>query len=213
MMTMIEILPLMLGVLLAQISPGPNMVAVSSFALGATRKAGVFAAAGVASGVFVWAILFAFGVGGLMSAFPQTITAMKIVGGSYLLYLAFKALRSTWLDSPKNVDAGCLKATNSRAYITGLLVVLTNPKAALMWVAISMFLASTNPAYWQFLVVGICASFSAMMVYGTYAVLFSTGAAVRTYDRFYRFIEASFGVVFGSLGVKLILDVVKELKA
>jgi threonine/homoserine/homoserine lactone efflux protein len=49
---MIEFLPLVLGVVLAQVSPGPNMMAVSSIALGAGRRAGLLTAAGVASGVF-----------------------------------------------------------------------------------------------------------------------------------------------------------------
>ncbi len=93
---MIELLPLILGIFLAQASPGPNMMAVSSIALGSGRKAGILTATGVATGVFVWAVLFAFGIGAFLNAFPETLTAMKLLGGSYLLYLGLKALRSAW---------------------------------------------------------------------------------------------------------------------
>ncbi|WP_268995454.1 LysE family translocator [Microvirga roseola] len=93
---MIEIAATFIGVLLAQISPGPNLMAVSSAALGSGRGAGIATAAGVATGVVIWAILFAFGVGALLQAFPQTLTAMRFLGGGYLIYLSLKALRTAF---------------------------------------------------------------------------------------------------------------------
>ncbi|MBB4018401.1 threonine/homoserine/homoserine lactone efflux protein [Chelatococcus caeni] len=52
-----------------------------------------------------------------------------------------------------------------------------------------------------------------MLVYGTYAVLFSTGVAVRAYQRFFRAIEGAFGAVFGAVGAHLLADGVRELRA
>jgi threonine/homoserine/homoserine lactone efflux protein len=209
---MFEVLPLIFGVLLMQATPGPNMMAVSSIALGSGRRAGVSTAAGVATGVFVWAVLFTFGMGAVLSAFPQSVTAMKLVGGGYLVYLGVRALRAAWRGSGGGTDAAGVAATRSRAYLTGLLVVLTNPKAALMWVAISMFLAASGLSSAQFLFVGLCTSASAMAVYGVYALLFSTGVAKRAYRRLFRGVEAVFGVVFGALGARLVSDGLRELR-
>lgn len=211
---MIEFLPLVLGVLLAQVSPGPNMMAVSSIALGAGRRAGVLTAAGVASGVFVWAILFTFGIGAFFNAFPESITAMKLAGGSYLLFLGVRAVRAAFAAAADGGgDAERLDRSGRRAFATGLLVVLTNPKAALMWIAVSIFLASAHLSHGQFLAIGLCMSLSAMTIYGTYAVLFSTGLAMRAYRRTARYVEAAFGTIFGALGVKLISDGIRELRA
>ncbi|HMB48942.1 MAG TPA: LysE family translocator [Afifellaceae bacterium] len=209
---MIEFVPLILGIFLAQASPGPNMMAVSSIALGSGRRAGMLTAAGVATGVFVWAILFAFGVGAFLNAFPQTITAMKLIGGGYLLYLGLKALRTAFSGEANVGSAAAARKTGAQAYGTGLLVVLTNPKAALMWVAVSMFLASAHSSSMQYLIVGVCVSLSAGAIYGVYAFLFSTGIALRAYGRVFRFVEAGFGMVFGAIGAKLVADGIRELR-
>ena len=210
---MFELLPLIFGVFLAQVSPGPNMMAVSSISLGSGRRAGALTAAGVASGVFVWAVLFAFGIDAFLAAFPQTITAMKLIGGGYLLYLGLRSLRSAFNGSGQTAAVADRRAAYGQAYRTGLLVVLTNPKAALMWVAVSMFLASAQLSNAQFLLVGLCVSASAMAIYGTYAWLFSTGVAVRAYRRLFRAVDGLFGAVFGALGAKLVTDGIRELRA
>ncbi len=210
---MLEFLPLIFGVFLAQVSPGPNMMAVSSISLGSGRKAGVMAAAGVASGVFVWAVLFTFGIGAIFKAFPEMITAMKLLGGGYLLFLGLKAIRAAWRGAKSGGDRAAMKTTDLRAFGTGFLVVLTNPKAALMWIAVSIFLASMSLSSMQFLLVGTCASLSAMAIYGSYALLFSTGMAMRAYGRAAHAIETTFGMVFGALGAKLIADGLRELRA
>jgi threonine/homoserine/homoserine lactone efflux protein len=210
---MIGIVGLFVGVLLAQVSPGPNMMAVASASLGTDRRSGIATAAGVASGVFIWAILFALGIGAILETFPQTVTAMKLIGGGYLLYLGFRALRSAFRPSASMQTAPGIAVSPVAAYRLGLVVVMTNPKAALMWVAIAMFMASTGLSSMHFLLIGIATSASAMLVYGTYAVLFSTGIAVRTYRRFFRAIEAIFGTMFGAVGGRLVVDGVRELRS
>ncbi len=210
---MLDFLPLIFGVFLAQMAPGPNLMAVSSISLGSGRKAGVMTAAGVASGVFVWAVLFTVGIGAFLKAFPQSITAMKLLGGGYLLFLGAKALLQAWRGSKAGNGTAGMRTTGSRAFATGFVVVLTNPKAALMWIAVSIFLASANLSNSQFLFIGACVSLSAMMIYGSYALMFSTGLAMRLYGRSAQFIEATFGAVFGVLGAKLIADGLKELRS
>ncbi|RCK35431.1 hypothetical protein TH9_01665 [Thalassospira xiamenensis] len=186
-MYMMELGTVMVGIALAQISPGPNMMAVSSAALSGGRQPGLLSAVGVATGVFIWSVLFSFGIGAVIDAFPQSLTAMKLVGGGYFLYLALKSLWS--------------------------FVVLTNPKAALMWVAVSMFLASAQGTHPALIVIGVLASCSAMVIYGIYALLFSTGVAVRAYQRFFRVVDGIFGAVFGVIGSKILIDGMRDLRS
>ena len=46
----------LLGVIAAQVSPGPNLVAVASVALAQGRQAALFVVTGVASGMLVWSV-------------------------------------------------------------------------------------------------------------------------------------------------------------
>lgn len=209
---MLELFPIFIGIILAQIAPGPNLMAVSSFAVKNSRKAGVLVASGVALGMFIWAILFSFGMAAFLSAFPQALTYIKLIGGSYLLYMAFMAIKSSLKPSINFAKATPSQTTNKQAFLTGLLVVLTNPKTALLWVAIATFLTGFHLSSIQFLVFGLAVSLSAFCVYGSYAYLFSTGLAVRGYNKFFKIIEAAFGTIFGALGAKLILDGLAEIK-
>jgi threonine/homoserine/homoserine lactone efflux protein len=210
---MLEIAGILVGIFLAQVSPGPNMMAVSSVSLGSGRWRGVSTAAGIATGVFVWALLSTLGIGAVLNAFPQTITAMRLLGGGYLLYLGFKALRAAFAPSSGSPVHGQMETSIAAAYRRGLLVALTNPKAALMWSAVSMYLASSGFSPLEFAIIDVGASTSALLVYGGYALIFSTGIIMRAYARFFRGIEGAFGAIFGLVGAKLFLDGMRELRA
>ncbi|MBA5779258.1 LysE family translocator [Stappia sp. F7233] len=210
---MVEILPMALAMLLAQLTPGPNMMAVSSIALGQGRRDGILTASGVAFGVLIWAALCAFGIGALFAAYPQAITAMKLIGGGYLALLGGKALIGAFRAKAVGSDGGIPAGLKRRqAFRTGLFVVLTNPKAALMWIAVSLFIGSAGGSGLKYLTVGLLASLSALTIYCGYALLFSTGFAARAHGRFYRAIETAFGTLFGLLGARLLFEGAREIR-
>ncbi len=210
---MLEILPLIVGVLLAQISPGPNSMAVISIALGSGRKPAIMASAGIAAGVLIWAALFTFGIAAFFQIFPQSITFIKLLGGSYLLFLAAKACYGVFSGNSANQKHQQVKKIVKTSFLTGLLVVLTNPKAAMMWIAVSTFLASSGVTRLDFIVLGLVFSASAMVIYSAYAALFSSNLALRSFGLFSTYINAAFAVVFGTLGAKLLFDGMKELRS
>ena len=51
---------------------------------------------------------------------------------------------------------------------------------------------------------------SGLIIYGTYAYLFSTGVAMRGYSRFSHWFEGIFAATFGAMGVSLIWAGVRE---
>ncbi|KMW60488.1 Threonine efflux protein [Candidatus Rhodobacter oscarellae] len=202
-----------LGVLAAQLSPGPNLAAVASTALGDGRRPALFVVLGVAIGMFVWSFSTALGLAALLEQFPLSLVLLRFVGGAYLLWMAFKAAKSVVRNAPVAVSADAAGLTDAAAFRRGLFVLLTNPKAVMMWAAVSTFLfgAGLTPA--QVLAFGPIGATSGLMVYGFYAWAFSTPAATRGYARAARGIEAVFAGAFGLLGGRLIWDGLKELKA
>ncbi|MEM6944378.1 MAG: LysE family translocator [Pseudomonadota bacterium] len=196
----------LLGTVLAQASPGPNLVAVAAAGLGQGRRAAMFVVLGVASGVLGWAAAVAFGLGAILAEYPSLLTAMKIVGGGYLLFLSAKALRAAVRNQPGTVAADPTRHGDLANLRLGALVVLTNPKAALMWAAVAAFLFGHGLSPAAVLAFGPVGALSAMVIYGGYALLFSTGIAMRAYKRAARVFEAAFGAVFGAMGAALALD-------
>ena len=198
------------GVALAQASPGPNMLAVTSIALGKGRNLALWTVVGVSCAMLVWAVAVALGLGLVVELFPSLLTAMKIVGGLYLLWIAAKALLAARTGGTASVRADERELTTAQAGRRGFLVVLTNPKAALMWTAVGTFQFGAGLSATEVALFGPLAALSAFLIYGGYGWLFSTGLAVRAYRRFSRVIEAMLGVVFGGLGGRLVWDGVGE---
>ncbi len=196
----------------AQLSPGPNFLAVTNAALSQSRSTALCVAAGIASGVLIWVSAFALGISALFQAHPLAGITLHFVGGLYFLYVAFKALRSSRRNSDAQPDRSSRHLTLASAWRRGLLVVLTNPKAALMWAAVTAFLSGSGLPPSGVLAFAPVGATSAFLIYGSYAVLFSTPLAIRGYNRVAGKIELIFGALFGLLGIKFIADGVGQLE-
>jgi threonine/homoserine/homoserine lactone efflux protein len=199
------------GIVLGQIAPGPNLLAVAGAALGQGRRAAFFLALGVATAIFIWVTLAAFGLAAILTIYPSLLTAMKLIGGGYLCFLALKSLVAAWRGRDPSFRASQADWTPLSAWRRGLLVNLTNPKSALMWSAVATFLYGSGLSAPQVLGFAPIGFVSALTVYGVYSVLLSSGLAKRAYARFARGIEAMFGLAFGMLGGKLVADAVREI--
>jgi threonine efflux protein len=206
------ILAALLGVMAAQASPGPNMMAVAGAALSQGRRSALLVVAGIATGSLIWAVATAFGLGELFRRFPQTLTALMFLGGLYLLWLGLRSLRSAWRGTAASIVANREQLTPAGAWRRGILVVLTNPKAALMWSAIATFLFGAGLPMQAVLGFGPLVALTATLIYGGYGLLFSSQMARRFYTRFARAIEFVFGAAFGALGGALILAGVRAIR-
>ncbi len=130
---------------------------------------------------------------------------IKIAGGLYLLWLAFKAFRSAASTKPIGGLARLARAGSFHLYfLRGLAVQMTNPKAALTWIAImSLGLAHSAPASTALIIV-IGTTILSVVGHIAYAVAFSTQKVVATYDRTRRWIDGALGVFFAFAGIKLL---------
>lgn len=71
-----------------------------------SRKAGIALALGISTGSFFWASMTAIGLTALIAAYASVLTVIKIIGGLYLLWLAFKSFRSAASTKPIMDPAG-----------------------------------------------------------------------------------------------------------
>lgn len=185
------------------LSPGPNILSVIGTSMSVSRKAGIALALGISLGSFLWATLTAIGLTTLLSAYASVLTIIKVAGGLYLLWLAFKAFRSAAsANPPSGVD---LRAGRPlRFFMRGVTIQMTNPKAALSWIAVmSLGLGASAPASVAMIIV---AGTTVLSVVGhvLYAMAFSTDRVVAVYLRARRGIEAALGVFFTFAGLKLL---------
>ncbi|MFM0632178.1 LysE family translocator [Paraburkholderia xenovorans] len=183
-------------------SPGPANLAIISVAASHGRKAALMFALGVVSGSMFWATVATLGVSAALIAYSHFIVAVKIFGGLYLLWLAFKSGRNALTTLPALVVNVERTPTLTSIYFRGATLHLTNPKAILVWISIVAISSNSTAPTHGALVAG-CAAIGCL-VFGGYAFLFSTEAARRMYVRTRRALEGSLAVVFGITGIRLL---------
>lgn len=191
--------------LVGMMSPGPNVLAVIGTSMAAGRREGMALALGVATGSLLWAILSLIGLTALLTVYAQALTALKIAGGLYLLWLAFKAFRSA--ASRHDLEARGIAGTQRSLLgygLRGLTIQMTNPKAALVWIAIISLGTQNHAPVSVGLAIVIGTFILSIVLHLTYALLFSTQRMVRVYGRARRGIQAGLGVVFGFAGLRLL---------
>ncbi|RYE75254.1 MAG: LysE family translocator, partial [Hyphomicrobiales bacterium] len=115
------------ALLVGAISPGPSFVFVVRTAVAQSRLEGLAAALGMGVGAFIYGCLAVVGLRTLMAEGGWLFMALKIAGGLYLVYLAWKI----WQGAPEPVavqHGGERQVNAARAFWLALLTQLSNPK-------------------------------------------------------------------------------------
>lgn len=191
--------------LLAIASPGPNILAVIGTSMGVNRKSGVALALGVAMGSFSWAVLTVIGLSALLTKYAIALTVIKVFGGLYLLWLAYKSFKSAALAhdiEAKELDGG--KRSPFGYAKRGFIIQMTNPKAALAWIAIISLGLTENAPVWVAAAIVIGTFILSVIIHILYAIAFSTPFMVRIYGKARRGIQATLGAFFAFAGIKLL---------
>ncbi len=170
-------------------SPGPSNLAIMSIASRSGRRAAFAFAAGVMSGSFFWAML---------AAYSGFLVAVKIAGGLYLLWLAFKSGRAAWkpkaraattqTDDPsaRRADASHQSEGDSRMDV--------GRRARLVGGTRTDVHARGRRGL----------SVHRRERVRGYAALFSMPSARRFYARSQRYLDAGLALVFGAAGLRLL---------
>lgn len=184
-------------------SPGPSNLAIMSIATTDGRRPAFMFALGVMTGSLFWALLATLGVSAAMMAWSHFVVAVKIFGGVYLLWLAFKSGRSALTVTDKVSQEAGRSPPLAHLYARGALLHLTNPKAILVWISIAALASSTTGNAHPVAMVPGCLVIG-ITVFGGYALVFSTATARRLYTRIRRVLEACLAIVFALAGVRLL---------
>lgn len=190
---------------IAVISPGPAVLALINTSMTKGRNAGMAFATGVMTGSVCWACLSAIGLAALIAAYAEVLIVIKIAGGLYLLYLAWKAFRSAAMRDAAIGAAGTgVGETLRRLYLKGLALHLTNPKAVFIWISlVSLGLPAGAPASVMAIYIVGCLTIGLLSL-NTMALMFSASPVVRAYRKARRTIEACMGAFFAFAGVKML---------
>ncbi|HUS54693.1 MAG TPA: LysE family transporter [Thermohalobaculum sp.] len=189
------------------LSPGPNVFNTIAIALGSGRRAALAVVPAVALGVLLWASAAILGAAVLFRRVPALEAGLTVLGGCLLIWFAIRYLRRAWFWSDTIGQNRVVTPREAFAITLGILA--TNPKALTTWlVLVTIFPAgSAGPGAIAAMVLGAAAV--AALGHLAYALAFSTRRAAQAYARIGRWINAAVGVFFATLGVTLLLSVVR----
>lgn len=201
-----DLLVVYIAYVIAAGSPGPSNMAIMNVAMSQGRRPALALAAGVITMSTCWGLIAVTGISTLLVGYAHALILLKIAGGLYLLWLAWKAARSAVAAGAPSGGSARPAAAPGALYRRGILMHLGNPKAVLAWVAImSLGLKPGASADMAVMAFGGCVLLG-ISIFSGYAVLFSTAPMVRGYARARRWIEASLAVFFTGAGSRLLFS-------
>lgn len=187
-------------------SPGPANISNAAIAMRYGRRASVVYGLGLSVALVFWGILAATGMGAVLQASAWLLAVLKVLGGAYLLWLAWHSGRSALRpDAVKDVEIGA-----GRWFWRGVILNLSNPKSVIAWMAaLSMGLNPEDGVA----AVGVTTLVCVVVAFGnnlTYSLVFSMGGMMAIYRRARRWIEGASAALFATGGLALIRSAVSK---
>lgn len=186
---------------LAMMSPGPGVIAVSQGAFALGRKRALPYAWGLAIGASIWCLFALLGLTVIFRLLPWTLTAMRFLGGAYLLWIAYKM----WIHAAEPLPDPTIGG-RGLTFWSGMALNLSNPKPALFYSAV---LLSIFPAALGLADKGTIYATALSIELSFYTALASLMALPWLRDRYYAikfWIDRGAGLAIALLGLSLVLN-------
>lgn len=209
-----EALPIILTVVaahfLALISPGPDFLLVVRSALRNTRRRALGVALGIALANGIYITLCLVGVGAVLAHSLWLMTALKVCGGLFLLYVAWQAMRARKSDyafiHAANPAPHSASAAPSfwREFALGMLSGLSNPKNILFY--LSLFSVVLTPQVGMGLSIGLGLWMTALVFVWDAAIIFilSHRPVRQAFGQLAFYFDKLAGALLGLMGAKLL---------
>ena len=186
------------------LAPGPdNLYVISQSALYGART-GFIITLGLCSGLIIHIAAVVFGLATWLTTSPITFVWLKFIGAGYLLYLAWRALRTpviTALTDTKRLD------TSLSLLRIGFLMNVSNPKVALFFLAfLPQFIDTSGISVsWQIVYLGVIFMLTALMIFSVMALTAaSMGRWLIASSRAQRILQSLTALIFTLLAARLL---------
>jgi threonine efflux protein len=193
--------------LLAAASPGPDFVLVSQQTISNGKKAGLMCSIGIALGLSIHILYSAFGLAAIIANSTTALWTIKLLGGSYLIFLGIKGLRAKSqvkdaLGELPNVNAPQHSALKMIGL--GFLCNALNPKAPIYFVSLFTVVISADTPATHLAIYGIWMMVIQLAWFSLVAALLSTQKVAKKLQSAGHIIDRIAGGAMLLLGLKVI---------
>jgi len=191
---------------LAAASPGPDFVLVSQQTITNGRRTGLLCSLGIALGLSVHIAYSAFGLAAIVAHSSELLWWVKIVGGSYLIFLGVKGIRAR--GSAGHELSGMKKTSRPALKIigTGFLCNALNPKAPIYFLSLFTLVLSPDMPLYQIAIFGGWIMFIQLCWFSFVVMVLSIPSINRRFQRAGHWIDRVLGGAMIALGLKVLLS-------
>ncbi|MGM9426296.1 LysE family translocator [Hydrogenophaga sp. MI9] len=208
--TLAQILPFLLTAVLLTATPGPDNLMVLGVGASKGRRLGMAFGLGCATGCLSHTVLAALGVSAVLAASPVAFTALRVLGGGYLVWLGIGALRSRGGAGVAAAPEGSTGETSlSRQFLKGMLANAINPKVVLFFLSFlpQFVVPAQGHVPLQMAVLGLVFTLQAAVLFGALGWFAGgIGQWLQRRPRAGLWLDRVSGVVFVGLGVRMALS-------
>ena len=157
---------------LLTLAPGPDILYLLTKSLASGAKSGVILAAGLVSGIIFHTFLVMVGVAAIIQNSALAMTALKIFGAAYLLFLAFKSFKAAKSGAQISMKKSDSENSVAAIYRRGVLMNVLNPKVLLFFLAfLPQFVnLSSESASAQIIFLGVTFAAQAFVIFSAIAM-------------------------------------------
>ena len=190
--------------------PGPDTAVVLATAIDGGRRAAVRAALGISVGLLFWAAAASVGLAGILRASTEVYTVFRVVAVGYLLWLAFRAVRSAVRGQ---TEGGVTPVASARRFTVpwgfrrALLTAVLNPKLGVFFVVfLPQFVPARVSSSGVTLLFGAIQACEALVWYLALGALASAARALLTRPVVRRVLDGITAALFTFFGARLAFD-------
>jgi RhtB (resistance to homoserine/threonine) family protein len=190
--------------LLAAASPGPDFVLVSQQTLSNGKRAGLLCSIGIALGLSVHILYSASGLAAVIASSSSALWLIKLLGGSYLIYLGISGLRAKARSSEATTAVANQAALKTMGL--GFLCNALNPKAPIYFISLFTIVLSQNTPAQHLLIYGIWMMVLQFAWFSFLTMLLSRPMVMDRFQALGHWIDRVAGGAMLLLGIKVLVS-------
>ena len=190
--------------LLAAASPGPDFVLVSQQTLSNGKRAGLLCSLGIALGLSVHILYSAFGLAAVIANSASAIWVIKLLGGSYLIYLGVSGLRARARNTETIVTDWVDDQSDLKTIGLGFLCNALNPKAPIYFISLFTIVLSENTPAQHLLIYGLWMMVLQFAWFSFLTILLSRPMVMDRFQALGHWIDRVAGGAMLLLGIKVL---------
>jgi threonine/homoserine/homoserine lactone efflux protein len=201
------ILGIAVALTLGAMSPGPSFIMVARTSVAVSRRDGLAAAVGMGVGGVFFSAIALLGLISILTAIPLLHLVLKVLGGTYLIYLGYRIWRGA--RQPLVLENTPLQDRPTqpwRSFVLGLATQVSNPKTAVVYASIFASLLPSKVPPFVLVALPIMIFAIETIWYSVVALVLSAPSPRAHYLASKAWLDRTAGAIMSLLGLNLIFE-------